>query len=192
VRDGPAGGRRQHVGAGVDAIRLARHQLVGARLLHELGHPAVGVGAHQAERAGVVHGGEGDGGLGAEAAVVVGQRGEVEVGEDVPVQHEHVRVVEEVLGVGDRAGGAERLRIDDVPHLESPRGAVAEVLLDLARAVAAREHDAPHAGALQVVHLPLHEGQPHERQHRLGQRVGEGAHARAVEESGEIAFIPGF
>ena len=67
-RDPLQHGRRQQVGAGVDAERLARAQLVRARLLDERLDRRVVVQAHQAEGARVLHRRQRDHALGAQLA----------------------------------------------------------------------------------------------------------------------------
>ena len=99
------------------------------------------------------------------------QGAEVEVGEHVAVAHDQ-SLVDALGGEADAAGGAERLGLDDEPHLQSP-GAVGEVTGEGVGQVAERQHHLVDAVGRQPVELALDEREVDDRQQRLRRRVGE-------------------
>jgi hypothetical protein len=112
--------------------------------------------------------------------VPVEHRPQVQVGQDVAVQDERRAVAEQRRGVPDGPGRPEGHRVHDVLDADAEPAAVAEVVPQRARAVAAAEHDPPHVVAGEVVDLVLDEGPVHQRDHRLGAGVRERAQARAL------------
>ena len=124
----------EHVGAGRDEVRV---DLVGAGLLDELLDRLVVVQAHEA-----VGGRVGDRDERERAdrpgRLVLGDlRGEVDVGQDVAVEHQEA-LVEELLGVLERAGRAARLGLLDEAQAQPELRAVAQ---HVAHAVARKPHD---------------------------------------------------
>ena len=89
-------------------------------LLPELLHPPVRAGQHQTERPGVLDVVERDGGARASLPVEREHRGQVQVGEDVPVQREEGFVTQCGERVDDRPAGAERRGLGDPGDRGSP------------------------------------------------------------------------
>jgi hypothetical protein len=65
---------------------------------------------------------------------------EIHFGQHIAVEHDD-RVSEEFLGVLDRAGRAERLRLDDISNAQAELRSVAENLFDAPRLVIEAEND---------------------------------------------------
>ena len=111
----------EHVGPRVDFVG---RRLVTRRLLHEGRHPALVVGGHDAEGGRVGHRVEGDRPLGAPLAVEGHEAGQVQVGQDVAVDHDEGLVdAGEGGGEADGAGRVERLGLDGVGQPDSRRPA---------------------------------------------------------------------
>ena len=125
-------------------------------------------------------------------AVEVDERAEVGLAERVAVEGEE-RLVDPLGGEADRAAGAERLLLDPVLEREVAV-AVAEVVLDLSRQVAARDDRPGDAEAAQMLERVGELRPVDERQHVLPRPVGErpqaGAEA-ADEDDGRQAHAEG-
>ena len=113
----------EHVDAGVD--RVAEH-LTPGRLLQEPVDRAVVAEDDDAVLERVLDRAQADGGHGLVLLVELDDAGQVDVGEHVARDDEEP-LVEHVLGVADRAGGAHRLLLDRVLDAHAELGAVAEV-----------------------------------------------------------------
>ncbi len=105
---------------------------------------------------------------------------QVEVGEDVPVQHQEIAVANVRLDIFNRAGSAQGLVLGNVSDLEPEIRAVAKIRLDAVGKVAHGKDDLTDA----VVPEPVQHigdkrliGQGH---HRLGRSQRERAQARAL------------
>ena len=96
-------------------------------------------------------------------------RREVDVGEDVAVEHQEA-LVEQVLGELQRAAGAERPRLLDVAQPHAEAAAVAEHGAHAVGHVAARHHHVVDAVAAQPVEHEADERPVDERHDRLGDR----------------------
>jgi hypothetical protein len=99
-------------------------------------------------------------------------RGDVDVGQDVPVEHQEA-VLEQVLGVLQGARGAARLGLLDEPQAHPEARAVAEHRLDLRGQEAARHDHVVHAVAGQPLEHEAHERPVDERHDRLRGARGE-------------------
>jgi hypothetical protein len=98
--------------------------------------------------------------------------GEIGVGEDVAVQHEH-GAARQVGGVANAAAGAERLGLDHVPQAYAEVLGLAESPADVVNTVRAREDDVGHSVLPEERELICEEGPPEQRDHRLGSLQGE-------------------
>ena len=105
--------------------------------------------------------------------------GQVHVGQHVAVEHQEA-LVEQRLGVLERAAGAERPRLLDVAQPDAEGRAVAEHVAHAAGQVAARHDDVVDAVAAQPVEHEADERAVDERDHRLGHRAGQRPQARAL------------
>ena len=161
--------RLQHVHAGVDE----RRALPLPGLLQEAGHRAVLAQVDQAVPARVVDRREEDGAHAALGGVRGRQGGEVDVAEHVAVEDEEAAVAEHGLAVGDGPGGAERLVLDRVGHLEAVVRPVADDGLDGLGEKAGGEDGALHTVTREVVEDVRDEGSLHDRRHRLGATRGD-------------------
>ena len=103
---------------------------------------------------------------------------QVDVGEDVAVEHQEA-VVEQRLGVLERAAGAERRRLLDVAQLDAEGAAVAEHVAHAGGHVPAGDDDVVDAVRAQPVEHEGDEGPVDERDDRLGDRRGQRAQPRA-------------
>src|SRR5262245_7381247 len=103
--------RVEEVDAGVD--RVGRDLLVGGELLAEAADAAPSIRLDQTILAWVRHRHEEDRHACAACLVEPAHGAEIGVGQDVPVEHEHV-AAREIGGVADAAAGAERLFLDHV------------------------------------------------------------------------------
>ena len=166
----------EHVGPRVDPVG---RRLPGRRLLDERDDFAVGARRHDAEGGRVADLGQRDRRGRITRRVERHERVEVEVGEHVPVAHEHPLV--DALGrEPDAAGGAERLVLDDEAELDVPQAVVREVLLEGLGQVAERQHDLVDAVRAEPRQLPFEERDVGDREQRLRGREGQGAEAGAL------------
>jgi hypothetical protein len=156
----------EHVGAGVDEVGGC---LVPRGLLDEGLDPAVGVGRDDPEGGRVLDGGEADGGLGAVAAVEGDQRGDVQVGQDVAVDH-HEGVVDPgvVGGEADGPGGVERAGLDGVGEPDPGRRPAGIGAHEGVRPVAEGQDGVVDAVIGQVGQHPLDHRLLHDGEHLLG------------------------
>ena len=122
--------------------------------------------------------GEIDGRARAAGLVEAMHDGEIGVGEDIAVQHEH-RAPREVGGVAHAAAGAERLALDDVAQAHAEVRAVTERLLHVVDAIGAGQDHVGDAVGLQQRELVGEERPPQQWHHRLGAGQREGAQPRA-------------
>ena len=104
---------------------------------------------------------------------------EVDVGEDVAVEHEEA-VVEQRLGELQRAAGAERLGLLDVAQAHAERRAVAEHVAHAGGHVPAGHDDVVDAVAAQPVEHEGDERPVDERDDRLGHGGGQRPQPRAL------------
>ena len=104
---------------------------------------------------------------------------EVDVGEHVAGDDEE-RLVEQVAGVADAAGRAERHRLVGVGHRDAELAAVAEVGLDVVGQERDRDDDLVEPVLLQQADDVLHHRPVGERQHRLRRVRGERAQPGAL------------
>ena len=122
---------------------------------------------------------EADGGHRLALVVEGDDLGEVDVGDDVAGDDEEA-LVEVLLGVAHRAGGAERRRLVGVDDLHAVVGAVTELVLDGVGQERHRHDDLVEAVAAQQVDDVLHHRPVGDRQHRLRGVRGERAQAGAL------------
>ena len=152
----------------------------GLRLLEKPPDVRVRVGLDQAVGAGVVDRRQHDGGLGAALAVQGDDRAQVHLRQHVAVEHDD-RLAQRLAGVADRAGRAERRRLDDVFQAEPGVAAVAEDFLDPARLVVEAEDDLVDLGhLLQQVELKLQKRPIEDRDDRFGRVDRERTKSRAL------------
>ena len=166
----------QHVDAGVDGVA---EDLAPAGLLQEALDPALLVGDDDAELERVLDALHRQRGDGLALAVEGDQRAEVDVGEGVAADHEE-RLVQEVLGLLDRAGGAERRVLDGVLEPHAQLRAVAEVGADRLRQVGHRHDDVLDAVLPQQLDDVLDARLAGDRHHRLGLVRREGTQTRSL------------
>jgi hypothetical protein len=105
---------------------------------------------------------------GAAAAMVVRERGEVEVGECVAGDDEERFVTENVGGEFDRARGSERRVFDHVVHRDAERAPIAEIAFDLVGEIVQRGHDFREAVSAEQIDDVLHDRLVRDRSERLG------------------------
>ena len=161
----------EDVRAGGDEVRV---DLVGGRLLEELLDARVVVQAHEAVGRRIRHRDEGERAGRARRLVLRDLRREVDVGEHVAVEHEEA-LLEQTLGVLQRAGGAARLGLLDETQPQAEGGAVAEDVAHARREEAAREDHVVHAVAAQPLEHVDDERPVHERNDGLGDGRGQRA-----------------
>jgi hypothetical protein len=106
-------------------------------------------------------------------------RGDVDVGQHVAVEHQEA-VLEQVLGVLQRAGRAARLGLDDVAQAQAERLALAEGLADLRRLEAAAQDDVVDPVPAQPFEHVHQERPVDERDDRLGLPRRQRPQARAL------------
>ncbi len=166
----------EHVDAGVDRVR---GDLLGPGLLEEAKDAAPGVGLDEAVRRRVRHGGEQDRGRGALGVVAGHDVADVNVGEDVAVQHDRP-LVEEGQRVADGPPGPERGVLDGVADVDAEGRPVAEDRFDPLRAVCDGEDHLPYPRPGQQVELVPEERAVDHGHDGLRCREGEGAQARSL------------
>ncbi len=154
----------QHVHAGVDGVR---EHLPPRRLLEEPFDAAVGVDDHDPELERVLNRTQCDGGDRAPLAMPADQLGQVEVAQRIAGDDQE-RVVQELLGVLDAAGGSQRRLLHRVVQIHPQRLAVTEVPADHLRQVGDGDHDLVHAVLAQQLDDVLHARLSCHRHHRLG------------------------
>ncbi|MNS71964.1 hypothetical protein D3C72_1053560 [compost metagenome] len=133
--------RVEHVDAGVHRVDLEHRGFLGSGFLVEAGDPLILVEEDQAELRGVLHLDEGEGGLGLGALMGLDDGREVDVREHVAVEDQHGLVGEVLLGVLDRAGGAQGLGLVGVEKLHAVLRAVTQDVLDGIREVVQVDDD---------------------------------------------------
>jgi hypothetical protein len=107
--------------------------------------------------------------------VVREQGAEVQIRQDVAVQDQE-SFIQTLSGVGDGPTGAQRVGLGDPRDrgdVFAPSQALCEDLLEVRR----REQDLVHAVPRQVVEHVAEKGTVHQRDERLGDRLGEGTKA---------------
>ena len=166
----------EHVDAGVD---VARVDLVGRRLLDERRHLALRRRPHEAVGGRVLHRRERDGGRRAARLVARDLRADVDVGQDVAVEHQEA-VVEQRLRELQRAARAERDRFLDVAQPHAERRPVAEHVAHPGREVAAAHDDVVDVVMAQPVDHEGDEGPVDERHDGLRHGRGERPQPRAL------------
>ena len=171
----------QHLGLeDVDAGVDERRALPLPGLLEEAGDRAVLAQFHESVAPRVFDRREEDGAHAALGRVRGRQRAEVDVAEDVAVEHVEAAVVQHGVAVGDGAGGAERFVLDGVGDLEPVAGAVADDGLDRLGEEAGREHRPLHAVTGEIVEDVGDERPLDDRRDRLGHAGGDGPQPRAL------------
>src|SRR5439155_667678 len=115
---------------------------------------------------------------GSPLAVALGDLGETELEQAVPVQHQERLAGKERLGPLDAASRIEDWILPRIPDTEPEAGAVAQVLLDAPPQVVEVEHDLADAAGAQGLEDVLEEGPARNRDERLRRGVGERPKAR--------------
>ena len=142
--------------------------------------PSSSVG-HDAEGGGVGHRVEGDGALGAARAVEGHESGQVEIGEDIAVDHDEGLVdAGERGGEPDGAGRVERLGLDGVRQAHAGDPAIGIGLHEGIGQVAEREDGLIDAVGGEVTEHTLDHGHPDDREHLLGGRERQRAEPRPL------------
>ena len=157
--------RLHHVDAGVDGVG---EHLAPGRLLEEALHPVVVVDDGDAELERVGHPGQADGDQRALVVVELDQVGEVEVGERVAGDDEEGVVAQQVLGVLDAAGRAERRLLGGVVQRHAEVFAVAEVVAHQAGQELHGDHGLGEAVPRQQPQDVLHDRLVDDGEQRLG------------------------
>ena len=167
----------EDVRAGGDEVR--RDRLVGRGLLEELLDGVVVAQADEAVARRVRDRDERERADGAGRLVLGDLRAEVEVGEDVAVEHEEA-LVEEVLGVLQRARGAARLGLLDEAQPDAELRPVAEHVAHAGGEEAARHDHVVDAVAAQPLEHVDDERPVDERHDRLGDGRRQGPQSRPL------------
>ena len=166
----------QHVHARVDE----RRALPLARLLQEAGDAAVVTQLDEAVSPGILDRGQEDRAHAALAGVQRRERREVDVAQDVAVEHVETAVVELVGAVRDGSRRAQRFGLDGVVDVQTVAGAVADLRLDGCGKIAGGEDRALHAVPREIVEDVGDEGALDDRGHGLRHARRDGAQARAL------------
>ena len=151
----------------------------GLGLLEEPADVPVRVGLDQPVRRRVVDRRQHDGGLGPTLPVQAQDRGQIDLRQDVPVEHDD-RIGQRLARIPDRSTRAERRRLDDVADLDAGIAAITEHLLDAAwLVIEAEDHLVDVGHLLQQVDLVVKEWPLENRDDRLRRVQRERAQARA-------------
>src|SRR5262245_25093420 len=169
--------RLEHVGPGVDAVGRGR---AGLRLLDERLDLAGVVDRHDAVARRVGHRVQGDRALGPGGVVEGDEPPDVEVGQNVAVEHQEPLGDARVAGgEQDGPGRVERLGLDGVVQRGAGAPTVGVAPPEPVRAVAERQHDVVDAVVGEVADDMLDHRPVDDRQHLLGPRQRQGSQARA-------------
>ena len=179
------GPRLEHVDAGVDRVA---GDLVGARLLEEALHGAVGRRLDQAVGGRVVHRREDDRRQGLPLAVERDHLLHVHRRHHVAVEDDD-RVGDVLRREFDGAAGAERRRLDHIPDAHAGARAIAEDLFDPARLIVEAENDLVDLRhLLQLIDLIVQERAVEDGNDGLGRVNRERAQSRALAPCKENCF----